>query len=636
MSIENEIRLLREQVASLTQRVYRLEQASRPEQQTPAAVPVEIEAAPATPPPLTEQPTAAHVPHTDAVAPASVPPPVFTSWHVTSQTAASPRPRPQQESLERRIGSQWLNRIGIVAVLTGVSYFLKLAFDNNWIGPGVRVLIGLVAGIALMLWSERFRSRGIEGFSYSLKAVGIGVLYLSLWASAQAYQLVPVEVAFAGMIAVTAATAWLALRQEAELLASLALLGGFLTPILLSTGQNREVALFSYVALLDLGALAVQRFRPWTRVLGGAWLGTVGLYFAWFNTYYTPDAYGTTVFFISLFFVIFASAPLIGAVRSSVQDDSLRSLLAILNGAVYFLQARAMMTGTDVDQRSSAYAIGLAGLYFGLGIALRRREHDLKEDITPSLVHQGLAVAFLTLAIALRFSGKWIAIGWMMEGAALFYAGARTLRPGVKLFGAIVLGLGLFHLVFIDTLDHHWATQMVLFNDRFLTYLLAMGLLGAVLWLQWKQPDAAAYKAVAGFGVVLMSVLALIALNLEIGDYFSREFARLRPMPRAFPDDHSADLRALGIIRDFTYSAVWMGYGVGLIALGFWRRSAFVRWQAIVLIGFTVLKVFIYDVSALDRVYRILSFIILGGMLLAISYAYQKDWLGLQRGTSAE
>ncbi len=105
--------------------------------------------------------------------------------------------------LESRIGSHWLNRIGITALLIGVSYFLKFAFDNNWIGPAGRVTIGLLAGIGVVIWSERFRAKGYAAFSYSLKAVGIGTLYLSLWAAFQVYNLIPSGVAFAMMLAVT-------------------------------------------------------------------------------------------------------------------------------------------------------------------------------------------------------------------------------------------------------------------------------------------------------------------------------------------------------------------------------------------------------------------------------------------------
>ena len=101
--------------------------------------------------------------------------------------------------------------MGVVAVLIGVSYFLKLAFDNGWIGPGLRVLIGCLGGVGLCWWSERFRRPNSLAFSYSLKAVGVGVLYLSLWASFQLYHLLPGAIAFVAMMLVTAATAGMAI-----------------------------------------------------------------------------------------------------------------------------------------------------------------------------------------------------------------------------------------------------------------------------------------------------------------------------------------------------------------------------------------------------------------------------------------
>ena len=152
------------------------------------------------------------------------------------------------ESLEGTIGKLWLNRIGIIAILIGVAYFLKYAFDTGWIGPGGRVAIGLIAGIAVVVWSESFRRKGSAAFSYSLKAVGIGILYLSLWAASQYFHLVPASAAFVAMILVTASTITLALTQDAEILAVYAMIGGFSTPALVSTGQNHEIVLFSYVA----------------------------------------------------------------------------------------------------------------------------------------------------------------------------------------------------------------------------------------------------------------------------------------------------------------------------------------------------------------------------------------------------
>ena len=240
--------------------------------------------------------------------------------NIPPQAGSSSIGKQSSADLESRIGSHWLNRIGIAAVLIGVSYFLKFAFDNNWIGPAGRVAIGLLAGIAIVVWSESFRHRGYVVFSYSLKAVGIGVLYLSLYAAFQVYSLMPGSVAFIMMFAVTAATALMAWTQDAEILAAFALIGGFTTPLLLSTGQNREVALFAYVALLDVGALALVILKPWRRLLLLSYAGTLLLYVGWYSSFYDVTQVRMTVGFATLFFAIFAVAPLLA--RPAKRDGS--------------------------------------------------------------------------------------------------------------------------------------------------------------------------------------------------------------------------------------------------------------------------------------------------------------------------
>jgi uncharacterized membrane protein len=153
-----------------------------------------------------------------------------------------------ERSLESRIGSQWFNRIAIAAVLIAAAWFLKLAMDNHWIGPMGRVLIGLAAGAGLIVWSERFRSRGFAVFSYSLKAAGSGTLYLSLWAAFSLYQLIPSGVAFVAMILVTAFNGYMAWFQDAELLGLYAIAGALSTPLLVSTGgEPRNNTLQLYV-----------------------------------------------------------------------------------------------------------------------------------------------------------------------------------------------------------------------------------------------------------------------------------------------------------------------------------------------------------------------------------------------------
>src|SRR5580765_5669384 len=228
---QDELEALRAQMASLTARVHRLEQSAGIEPAFTSATPTPP------PPPITrspaEQPTIT-VSREDAERRATPPPPPPPMPHIPARPGvAAPKfaqtPQRSSEDLEGTIGKLWLNRIGIIAILIGVAYFLKYAFDSGWIDAGGRVAIGLIAGTGVLVWSESFRRKGSVAFSYSLKAVGIGILYLSLWAASQYFHLVPASVAFVAMILVTASTITLALTQDAEILAVYAMIGGFST-----------------------------------------------------------------------------------------------------------------------------------------------------------------------------------------------------------------------------------------------------------------------------------------------------------------------------------------------------------------------------------------------------------------------
>jgi uncharacterized membrane protein len=392
--------------------------------------------------------------------------------------------------LESRIGSQWLNRVGIAAVLVGVSLFLKYAFESKWVGPAGRVSIGLLAGIAIILWSEWFRVHGYRVFSYSLKALGLGILYLSLWASFQVYDLISWMVTFMAMLTVTASTTTLALWQEAETLALFALLGGFATPVLLYTGENRELQLFTYIAVLNVATLVLAGSRPWRRLLLVSLLATSTLYFAWYATFYRPSEHALTLEVTTIFFVIFAIAPLVErAYRSGIPNRS-RVVLYVssLNAAAYFLELYLVLG--RIDKVAMAWcAIALAALYLLLSGLFRARPRG---DIARGLrhLHLALSIIFITLAIAIRVESRWISMGWFVEASAL-------------------------------------------------------------------------------------------------------------------------------------------------MTIGFWRRSPFLRWQALVLISVMIAKVFVYDIWGLERGYRILSFVLLGMLLLVVSFVYQRDWLRLSLAGAA-
>src|ERR1700722_10662611 len=251
-----------------------------------------------------EQELAQLRPHPAPPSSPSAPPPPRPAPSATAKLPPKPAP-----SLEDRIGSQLFSRIGIVALLIATTLFLKWAIDSHWIGPIGRILAGLAAGVAVVLWSERFRHQGFNAFSFSLKAIGSGALYLSLWAAFQLYHLLPAAVALPAMILVTAWNAYMAWSQNSQILAAYALVGAFVTPLLLSTGGNHEVFLFTYILAIDVATVCLVRLKPWSRLLFGAFPATVALfigwYVEWFNVYKTPKPLVITAIFIALYFVTF-------------------------------------------------------------------------------------------------------------------------------------------------------------------------------------------------------------------------------------------------------------------------------------------------------------------------------------------
>jgi uncharacterized membrane protein len=355
------------------------------------------------------------------------PPPPRPSSNSPAETVAPDfarnLPKPSG-SLEDRIGSQLFSRIGIVALLIATTLFLKWAIDNHWIGPIGRILAGLIAGAAVVVWSERFRRQGFNAFSYSLKAIGSGALYLSLWAAFQLYHLLPASVALPAMVLVTAWNAYMAWSQNSQVLAAYALAGAFATPLLLSSGGNHEVFLFTYILAIDVATVCLVRLKPWSRLLFGAFPITaaffIGWYVEWFDVSNTAKPLVVTEIFIVLFFLTFLIPSLL---RNEKQTSTpiTEILLPLANAPFAALAFYSVLQDTGNHDLLPWLAVLFAALYLGL--------MRLPQSRITSAVHLSLAIVFLTIAIPLKASGRWIIVGWLAEGAALLWVAARLSGP---------------------------------------------------------------------------------------------------------------------------------------------------------------------------------------------------------------
>jgi uncharacterized membrane protein len=594
-------------LASLSARVEWLErQLAELRGQSPAKLP-EI-----TPPPLTNFPAEAFP---AVIAAAGSPPPPNFAKHLHETKG----------SLENRIGSQFFSRIGIVALLVATTLFLKWAIDNHWIGPLGRVLAGLVAGAAIVVWSERFRRKGFNAFSYSLKAIGSGALYLSLWAAFQLYHLLPAGAALGAMILVTAWNAYMAWSQNSEILAAYAIAGGFATPLLLSTGGNHEIFLFVYVLAIDIATVALVRLKSWPRLLLGVFPATVAFFIGWYAEFYgafnVGQPVGITITFIVLFFVVFVLPTLLAPQNEARKGRAVTDILLPLANATFAaLALYSVLEDAHYHDLLPWVAVLFGALYLGL--------MRLPQSRVASAVHLSLAVVFLTIAIPLKASGHWITVGWLAEGVALLWVSARlagqqdepatiSIHRILRRLAIVALALGFCGLL-IQPVWLYSGIDTAFLNSRFATALFGVAALAtaAAIALHARQDDEASptWMQIAGGSIVALNLVAVLACVRE-----------LEATWRQSSGNPEADLQ-----KSLAISAFLMLYGAGLLAVGFWKRSAFIRWQALILLAFTIGKTFLYDTRNLSQGYRVLSFLGLGALLMTISFAYQKDWLSLR------
>jgi Predicted membrane protein (DUF2339)/Protein of unknown function (DUF3999) len=662
----------------------------------------------------------------------AVPPPLPSA---PGRPAPAGAPAATPPGLEERIGTRWLNVAGIITLLFGVAFFLKYAYDNAWIGPRGRVAIGVAAGLAALLLGDRTRRLGHRVFSQGVTGGGIAALYLSFFFSFRLYHLIEIVPAFVLMAAVTAGGVGLALAQDSLAVALLSFLGGYLTPVLLSTGRDAGGFLFSYLAVLALGALGAAYARRWRALDLMAFAGTWLLYAGWYASYYRLERLSVALLGAAGFFLIFLVLPYVRTLVRGVVAGPDDHLLALANAVVTFGFLYRMIH--PIEPRALGFvALALAAIYLLLGSIARAR---LAQDTGLLIALHGFSIAFLTLAIPLEMGLHGITLAWAAEGVVMFHLGLRYRARLTRLAGLAILCLAVARLLLrhvplhahpfrlflnanfgtwafvvaaifiaaamarrhadrLQTVEQAWPSWIPVAGIALLLAALHMetrlygrlwgwspqGICGTTMLLWVLAPLAVMVvglalsdRIITGCGVVLtalavvpflgvvallgssahpllgsfafwMGVLAvagcvavgrlgggltllgqgtigldraltslgaallLILLTAEVHGHF-----RLQPgTPEAMAGN---GLRAM-----LSVSVLWALYASVLMAIGFRRSDRFSRYAATALFGLTLVKLFLVDLWELRAVYRIVSFVILGLLLVVASYVYSR------------
>jgi len=503
--------------------------------------------------------------------------------------------------LEGVIAGRWLPRVGLVTVTVGISYFLKYSIDNDWIGPSGQVALGILLGAALLASVPWFVKRGYGPFADIMTGLGVAILYLSLWAGGNYYHLFSLDVTFAAMAVVTAGTVGIAIGRNSQPVAVMAMVGGFLSPTLVSTGHDAEIGLFTYLAVLSCGLLLIARARAWWLELPSLVL-TQAYFWSWYTDFYSDDKLLVTSAFAALFFAIFLVLPALGS-RQAVRVPFERAILVPLNAGLCLLAFRAMLWPTY------RWPLTAAALLLAVVHAIMARLAPASGGRGARLLYGGVALTLVTLVIPIRLDGRWVTMAWTIEGAVLMWTGFRVRERSVRALAFILFAIAVWRLTVFPL-----PAEVFLLNPRFGAELVTIVCFAFALWLGRHHAgdvtDAEQLPLrVLGLAV---NVLAVWALTDEARRYFA-------PAPFS-PFDPDAQLA-----QGLAVSVLWTLYASGLMFFGVHRAVAGLRWQGLALFGLTTLKVFLSDLSFLNGFYRIASSIALGVVLLGVSFIYQRS-----------
>ena len=366
---------------------------------------------------------------------------------VLNQPSPSKSPNTPSRLWQWLFGGNTVVRVGVVVLFFGVAFLLKYAYEHTHVPIELRLTGVAVGAITLLAIGWRLRKK-VPGYALALQGGGIGVLYLTVFGAFRLFGLLPPTIALALLFLIATLSAALAVLQNSQSLAILGASGGFLAPILASTGGGSHVMLFSYYAVLNLGILGIAWYKAWRPLNLVGFAFTFGIGTLWGAQFYRPELFGSTEPFLVLFFLMYLAIPLLFAQRQASRVERyVDSTLVFGVPIVAFGMQLRLVHGIEYGAAFSALAVSL--VYLVLARSLYTRRRDAMRMLVEAFL--ALGVVFATLAVPLALDGRWTAATWALEGAAVLWIGVRQKRLLARIFGLLLqIGAGIAFLFAID------------------------------------------------------------------------------------------------------------------------------------------------------------------------------------------
>lgn len=398
-------------------------------------------------------------------------------------------------SWEFAVATNWLLRLGIVIAVIGVGFFLKYSIEHGWIGPVARVALSVAAGVVMLAGGARLLSKPYHLLGQGLIGGGLAVLYFSMFGAFNFYHLIGMAAAFALMAVVTLTAGVMAVRFDSMLIAILGILGGYGTPIMLSTGTVNYPGLFGYMLLLGVGVLGISRRRSWPLLNYLGMLLTYFLALGAIRRHYTTADFPLVLAFLAAFYLLYAAVMVL---RNLVEREkiTLLELLGSLANTMMFFGLAYRVIAHDHPARYAALltlALAAVNILLAYGMLARRRN-----DRGLLCMFLALAAMFLALTPPLAVSKQWIAASWALQGLIMLWLAGKLDSRFLRLLACAAYLLAAARLVILDfhrqfgpalAVDTTWLAYVKILGARLFEMGVPIAAFGGAWKLLRRPPD---------------------------------------------------------------------------------------------------------------------------------------------------
>jgi uncharacterized membrane protein len=431
--------------------------------------------------------------------------------------------------LEKFIGENLANKIGIGVLVLGIGYFVKYAIDQNWIGIYGRVFIGILCG-GLLLGLAHWLRKSFAAFSSVLVGGGIAVLYVTISIAFHEYQIFSQTLAFILMVIITGFTILLAIRYNRVELAVLAILGGFGSPFMVSTGEGNYVVLFTYIMILDVGMLVLAYYKKWnlvnivsyafTLILFGSWMG------AKFESWNDSMVQGALIF-ATLFYLIFFGMNIVNNIRENTKFQALEITLLLSNTFFYYAAGMIILSAETNEVYKGLFTAGLGVFNFIFAYLLYKNQ---RVDRNLIFLLIGLVLTFISLAAPVQLDGNYITLFWAAEAVLLLWLSQKSGITLMKAASVIITGLMLISLIMdwsILYYDYGSGTGLmnIILNKAYITGMVSLVSISLSLYLIRFEKTFEEYTRFYKVGLIICGLGVLYAsqfleLQYQLNNYF--------------------------------------------------------------------------------------------------------------------